>query len=109
MDTTPMGFDLTHLKGKAAALSPPVTITSGGMGGGRFVLHHQTSPEAVEELIRLAREAKTTEAQADEHSLLNATGKVADAEELKHSTTPGMLRQRQKPAAVRITLLYSMT
>lgn len=98
LDTTPLGYPLSDLSKAAAALSKPIKITQGGEAGGRLVVHWQTDPSAIDDLLELAGKLKTTDVQPDEISLKHAKGEMADAEVVKDSSRSGRLRQKQKPA-----------
>lgn len=98
LDTAPLGYKVSDFAKEAAALPDPIKITSGGEAGGRFVVHWQTDPAAVDDLLALAARLKTTDAQPDETSSKHAKGEMADPDVVKEGSRSGRLRQKQKPA-----------
>ena len=52
-DVTPIGIDIKELNARLAALPQPITNR-----GERCVIHHQTSPQAVEDFIALVKQMK---------------------------------------------------
>lgn len=67
METAHLGFSLETLRDRAAQLADPIRL-----GAARIVIHHQTSPQAIEDLIDLVRSLRQEFAHLayDRHSVL---------------------------------------
>lgn len=84
LDTSPIGVAIPDLVSRAAALPQPIKL-----GGGRMVVHHQISKEAIDDLLHLIHTLKSEGKNGSLKSSANGTTSNG-----LYSTNTGMASQK---------------